>query len=65
MMRVKSDPLTNSRRRDDGSGIAEIYACDTEKEMVVLKNRKGFIRLALQTSTPIVPVYCLGCEGPL
>lgn len=41
-------------------GIAELFLSDTEYERLYLKSRKGFIKLALETGTDIVPVYLFG-----
>jgi 2-acylglycerol O-acyltransferase 2 len=32
-------------------------------ELVFLKKRKGFIRLAMQHGSPIIPVYAFGQNG--
>jgi hypothetical protein len=42
-------------------GIAEMFAAggDGDEKMVVLQ-RKGFVRIALETGAQIVPCYCFG-----
>ncbi|MEW5319437.1 MAG: hypothetical protein WDW38_010589 [Sanguina aurantia] len=37
-------------------GIAEMYMLHPKKEIVVLKDRKGFVRIAVEMGVPIVPV---------
>ena len=45
-------------------GIAGMFAADvglrTGKEVVLLKKRRGLVRIALETGTPLVPFVCLG-----
>jgi 2-acylglycerol O-acyltransferase 2 len=41
-------------------GIAEMFLMRDDLEQVFVKSRKGFIKLALQAGTDIVPVYMLG-----
>lgn len=41
-------------------GIAGIFRCNEEDEVVYLKSRKGLAKLALQTGTPIYPSYSMG-----
>ena len=41
-------------------GIAGIFRCTAEDEVVVLKKRKGIAKLALRTGHPIVPAYSIG-----
>lgn len=64
-----SIPATNKRLREaltEGScavvvdGIAGMYIDEPDKEMVKFSGRKGFIRAAVETGTPIVPVYHFG-----
>lgn len=47
-------------------GIAEMFegypkpGSHPNDECIILKSRKGFIRLAIQHGIPVVPVYCFG-----
>lgn len=41
-------------------GIAEMFLMRDDLEQVFIKSRKGFIKLALQTGTDVVPMYGLG-----
>uniref|UniRef100_H3AGL5 Diacylglycerol O-acyltransferase 2 n=1 Tax=Latimeria chalumnae TaxID=7897 RepID=H3AGL5_LATCH len=41
-------------------GAAESLNCTPGKNLVTLKNRKGFVRLALQHGADLVPVYSFG-----
>lgn len=41
-------------------GIAEMFECEREREVVVLRNRRGFVRAAVQAGTPLLPVYYFG-----
>eukprot|EP01066_Platyproteum_vivax_P010223 Platyproteum_vivax@DN4553_c0_g1_i1.p2 len=42
-------------------GVSEMFArLKTQEECLCLKNRKGFIKVAMQTESPIVPVYAFG-----
>lgn len=41
-------------------GIAGMYVNEPDREMVKFTGRKGFIRAAIETGTPIVPVYQFG-----
>ncbi|KAL6061690.1 Monoacylglycerol O-acyltransferase 3b [Balamuthia mandrillaris] len=41
-------------------GEAEQIRTDYGKEILWLRSRKGFVRLALETGSPIVPVYVFG-----
>ncbi|GJQ75360.1 hypothetical protein Trydic_g5314 [Trypoxylus dichotomus] len=41
-------------------GAAEAFNCRPGKYRLVLKNRKGFIRLAMKNGTPLVPVISYG-----
>lgn len=41
-------------------GAAEAYFCKPGQYKLLLKKRKGFVRLALQNGTPLVPVISFG-----
>lgn len=41
-------------------GIAGIFKCRDQDEVVYLKNRKGLAKLALKTGTPLLPAYSIG-----
>jgi hypothetical protein len=46
-------------------GIAEMFLaddCDPHVEKIMLNDRKGFIRLALQNGSQIVPMFCFGAS---
>lgn len=41
-------------------GIAGVFLTSRQKEQVYLKNRRGFVRLAMQAGASLVPVYVFG-----
>lgn len=41
-------------------GIAELFKCSNSEEILYLKARKGFIKLALTTGADIIPLYFFG-----
>jgi len=41
-------------------GIAEMFLTTPTEDIALLRERKGFVRIALQTGVDIVPVYCFG-----
>ncbi len=43
-------------------GIAGIYYAQRGQHAVVLKNRRGLFRLAMETEATILPVYCFGAN---
>lgn len=59
---IESALISNARLAIAPGGIAEMFRFDPNnaKEMVLLRERAGFIRLALKTGTPLVPVFAFG-----
>lgn len=52
---------SNSKLSIIPGGVAEMFLENThDTEVIKLKGRQGFIKLALQTGTPIVPIYAFG-----
>uniref|UniRef100_A0A6B2LBC0 Acyltransferase n=1 Tax=Arcella intermedia TaxID=1963864 RepID=A0A6B2LBC0_9EUKA len=41
-------------------GLAEMYMQHEDHEEVLLRSRKGFVEVALETGSPLVPVYYFG-----
>ncbi|KAF8820293.1 diacylglycerol acyltransferase [Cardiosporidium cionae] len=41
-------------------GIAEIYDTNQRTERIRLRNRNGFLKLAIETGANVVPIYCFG-----
>jgi 1-acyl-sn-glycerol-3-phosphate acyltransferase len=41
-------------------GIAEIFETNNDNETIILRRRKGIVRLAFRTGTPLVPCYVFG-----
>ncbi|XP_022202789.1 2-acylglycerol O-acyltransferase 2-A [Nilaparvata lugens] len=41
-------------------GARESYACKPGRYKIILKNRKGFVKLSLKTGTSLVPVFSFG-----
>lgn len=41
-------------------GIAEMFLTEPDREVIVLKRRRGFVRAALEAGVPILPVYYFG-----
>ncbi|CAM9358273.1 unnamed protein product, partial [Heterosigma akashiwo] len=46
-------------------GIAELFLSSTKEEVLYLKRRKGFIKLALQSGADVVPSYLFGNTAAL
>eukprot|EP00634_Sargassococcus_sp_CCMP2135_P004135 CAMPEP_0198648674 /NCGR_PEP_ID=MMETSP1467-20131203/3678_1 /TAXON_ID=1462469 /ORGANISM="unid. sp., Strain CCMP2135" /LENGTH=352 /DNA_ID=CAMNT_0044384409 /DNA_START=30 /DNA_END=1088 /DNA_ORIENTATION=+ len=61
-----SAPVLTERLQTKGSvslyvgGMLELFLASPTKEVVFLKKRKGFIKLALRTGADVVPVYLFG-----
>lgn len=41
-------------------GIAEMFTTNDDHEVMMVKERKGFVAIALETGSQIVPCYCFG-----
>lgn len=41
-------------------GIAEMFLYDEHKEIIKLKDRKGFVRIAVEAGADLVPCYHFG-----
>lgn len=41
-------------------GCEEMLESEPEKETIVIKKRKGFVKLAIQNGSDLVPCYCFG-----
>lgn len=41
-------------------GIAEMFLWEQDREAIKIMDRKGFVRIAVESGTPIVPVYHFG-----
>lgn len=61
------DPATGRRKTGVSvglmvGGIAEMFMIRKDHERIKLKDRKGFVRIALEHGTPILPVYMFGAN---
>lgn len=64
------DPATGKRKTGVSvglmvGGIAEMFMIRKDHERIKLKDRKGFVRIALEHGTPILPVYMFGANQVL
>lgn len=41
-------------------GIAGVFHSDAEREQIYIHKRKGFIKIAIEEGSSLVPVYCFG-----
>jgi hypothetical protein len=64
------DPATGQRKTGVSvglmvGGIAEMFMIRRDHERIKLKDRKGFVRVALEHGVPILPVYMFGANQVL
>eukprot|EP00878_Enallax_costatus_P003819 GHUV01004035.1.p1 GENE.GHUV01004035.1~~GHUV01004035.1.p1 ORF type:complete len:485 (+),score=77.48 GHUV01004035.1:926-2380(+) len=64
------DPATGKRKTGVSvglmvGGIAEMFMIRKDHERIKLRDRKGFVRIALEHGTPILPVYMFGANQVL
>lgn len=41
-------------------GIAEMFLWEEHREVIKIRDRKGFVRIAVEQGVPLVPVYHFG-----
>ena len=57
---IKHELLSGRSVGLSSGGIAELFASTKDQETIIIRNRKGFIRLAMETNAKIVPCYLFG-----
>lgn len=63
---IPADTLSIKDALEKGSciitpdGIAGVYCSSSDKELVYCKNHRGFIKIALEEGSDLIPMYCFG-----